>query len=430
MGDENVKKSRNSKRCYRNCKLGQKDHLLPKIDKAIDFTYIYEITQELYCHDNGRPAIDPVILFKMVLIQHIYSIASLCRTVAEIEMNMAYRWFLGIPLNEKVPHFATISYNFKNRFTEETIEKIFRWILKEIERAGYLSPEVVFVDATHIKANVALKKRVKNDPGNKMKTVSESITNKESGIFQKGEHQRCFAYSTHTVCDKHNFILDTVITAENVHDSRAFHELYQKVLSNYPEIEIVTADAGYKIPQIFDSGRIASMLYKRPMTAKGDYKKYDYVYDEYYDICSGNKIISYATTNREGYREYKSKRYQCEHCTSKQKCTNSKNNQKTVSIHIWNEYIEKAEDIRHFPMGKGSYSLRSQTIERVFADAKEKYGMRDTLYRGLAQVSKWVRLKYAAMNLKKLAVWRAKSPYHFIIFLFYFLFSQKEPTFQ
>ena len=163
MGDENVKKSRNSKRCYRNCKLGQKDHLLPKIDKAIDFTYIYEITQELYCHDNGRPAIDPVILFKMVLIQHIYSIASLRRTVAEIEMN-----------NEKVPHFATISYNFKNRFTEETIEKIFCWILKEIERAGYLSPEVVFVDATHIKANAALKKRVKNDSGNKMKTVKNT----------------------------------------------------------------------------------------------------------------------------------------------------------------------------------------------------------------------------------------------------------------
>ncbi len=172
------------------------------------------------------------------------------------------------------------------------------------------------------------------------------------------------------------------------------------------------------------------MPYKRPMTAKGDYKKYDYVYDEYYDICPENKILSYATTNREGYREYKSKGYQCENCTSKQKCTNSKNNQKTVSIHIWNEYIEKAEDIRYSPMGKGSYSLRSQTIERVFADAKEKHGMRDTLYRGLAQVSKWVRLKYAAMNLKKLAVWRAKSPYHFIIFLFYFLFSQKEPTFQ
>lgn len=445
-----------------------KDHLLRKIDKAIDFNYIYEITQDLYCCDNGRPAIDPVILFKMVLIQHIYGIVSLRRTVSEIEMNMAYRWFLGILLNEKTPHFATISYNFKNRFTEEIIEKIFRWILKEIERAGYLSPEVVFVDATHIKANAALKKAVKkqipkaaksyeqqlweeinedrqkhgknpfdkNDAGNEMKTVSQSVTDKESGIFQKGEHKRCFAYSAHTVCDKYNFILDTIITAGNVHDSRAFDELYQRMTEYYPEIEIITADAGYKTPgickQIFDDGRMASMPYKRPMTAKGNYKKYDYVYDEHYDcvICPENKILSYATTNREGYREYKSKGYQCENCPSKQKCTNSKNNQKTVTIHIWNEYIEKAEDIRHSSIGKESYSLRSQTIERVFADAKEKHGMRDTLYRGLAQVSKWVRLKYAAMNLKKLAIWRAKSPCHFITFLFYSIFSPKEATFQ
>ena len=51
---------------------------------------------------------------------------------------------------------------------------------------------------------------------------------------------------------------------------------------------------------------------------------------------------------------------------------------------------------------KDLYAKRRETIERVFADAKEKHGVRYTLYRGLAQVSKWVRLKFAAMNLKKL----------------------------
>ena len=76
---------------------------------------------------------------------------------------------------------------------------------------------------------------------------------------------------------------------------------------------------------------------------------------------------------------------------------------------IWEDYIEQAEDIRHSPQGKESYCLRSQTIERVFADAKEKYGMRYTPYRGLKRVSMWVRLKYAAMNLKKLAMWKWKA---------------------
>ena len=76
------------------------------------------------------------------------------------------------------------------------------------------------------------------------------------------------------------------------------------------------------------------------------------------------------------------------------------------------DYIEQAEDIRHSPQGKESYRLRSQTIERVFADAKKKYGMRYTPYRGLKRVSMWVRLKYAAMNLKKLAMWKWKATYH------------------
>ena len=61
------------------------------------------------------------------------------------------------------------------------------------------------------------------------------------------------------------------------------------------------------------------------------------------------------------------------------------------------------------PKYKELYNKRKETIERVFADAKEKYGMRYTLYRGLTQVRKWVKLKFAAMNLKKLAMWKWKK---------------------
>lgn len=139
-----------------------KDHLLRKIDSAVDFTHIYEFVEKLYCSDNGRPSVDPVVLFKMVLIQHLYGFSSLRRTAEETSMNVAYRWFLGYLLNEQTPHFSTISYDFKHRYTTETLEKIFYWILNEINGAGYLSPEAVFVDGTHIKANANMKKVVKN----------------------------------------------------------------------------------------------------------------------------------------------------------------------------------------------------------------------------------------------------------------------------
>ena len=135
-----------------------KDHLLRKIDAAVNFKRIYEFVEDLYCEDNGRPSVDPVVLFKIVLIQHIYGIPSLRRTLEEVSMNLAYRWFIGYPLNEAVPHFSTVSCNFKHRFNHGTVEYVFRWVLKAAAEEGYLDTEAIFVDGTHIKASANLKK--------------------------------------------------------------------------------------------------------------------------------------------------------------------------------------------------------------------------------------------------------------------------------
>lgn len=103
--------------------------------------------------------------------------------------------------------------------------------------------------------------------------ITESKTDPESGLFQKGEHQKCFAYEAHTACDKHNFILEVEVTAGNVHDSVAFGQVYNKVTERFLEIETVVADAAYKTPyicrRVFKDERVLSTAYKRPMTKKG-----------------------------------------------------------------------------------------------------------------------------------------------------------------
>ena len=236
-----------------------KDHLLRKIDAAVDFNKIYEFVEDLYCPDNGRPSIDPVVLFKMTLIQHIFGIPSLRRIAEEVRANVYYRWFLGYLLNEETPHFSTLSYNFKHRYTPEVVEKIFYWILDEINNAGYLSPETVFVDGTHIKANANIKKVVKKEipkaakiyekqlmdeinedreeHGKKpfdgprtpeKKIVNESTTDPESGVFHKGEHKKCLAYTAQTACDEHGYVVDVTVDPGNVHDSTAFDGLYDR----------------------------------------------------------------------------------------------------------------------------------------------------------------------------------------------------------
>ena len=383
------------------------DHLLRKIDSAIDFTHIYDIVEDLYCADNGRPSIDPVVIFKMVLIQHLYGLPSLRRTVEEIKMNVAYRWFLGYLMNEPIPHFSTISYNFKHRYTEKTIEEIFYWILKEISKAGYLSPEAVFIDGTHIKANANMKKVVK-------KAVPQAARIYEEQLMEEINEDR------------------------EDHGKKPFDGLYERLTEKNPEIEAVVMDAGYKTPwiskRVLDDNRIPVLPYKRPMGKQDFFKPYEYVYDKYHDcvICPENHVLSYATTNREGYREFKSKTYICESCPSRYKCTENSKCEKTVTKHIWSEYLEKVEDIRYTPTYKEMYERRKETIERVFAGAKEKHAMRYTPYRGLSQVTNWVRLKFAAMNLKKYAVHRWKrlntpvpSPNFssFLNFLFCFKFK-------
>ena len=281
-----------------------KDHLLRKIDAAVDFNRLYEMVEPLYSEDNGRPSVDPVVLFKMVLIQHLYGLPSLRRTADEISANICYRWFLGYTLQEETPHFSTVSYNFRHRFTAETVDQVFAWILEEVAEAGYLSPKAVFIDGTHIKANANTKKQIKeqvpvaskhyakelmaevnadreahgkkpfdedNDepptaPKNrkdntsrkklarrkkeKTHTVTKSITDPDCGLFVKGSHERQFAYEAHTACDSYGFVLETVVTPGNVHDSVAFDEVYDKVTKTFPETETIVADSAYKTPHI------------------------------------------------------------------------------------------------------------------------------------------------------------------------------------
>ncbi len=122
-------------------------------------------------------------------------------------------------------------------------------------------------------------------------------------------------------------------------------------------------------------------------------------------ICPHGGILKHTTTDRDGKRIYRSTPASCKDCPFKARCGANEKGQKMHTTHIWQEYLDLAEQIRKADRGKDIYAKRKETIERVFADAKEKHAMRYTHHRGLARVTNWVRLKYAAMNLKKLANW-------------------------
>ncbi|RUL55632.1 IS1182 family transposase, partial [Lysinibacillus antri] len=282
------------------------DHLVRKLEAAIDFSFIYPLVEPLYS-TLGRPSIDPVVLIKMTFVQYVFGIRSMRQTIKEIETNMAYRWFLGFGFHTEVPHFSTFGKNYVRRFQDTDIfEQIFYRILKEITDKGLLSPDHVFVDSTHVKASANKrkfeKKMVRKEtrayeaklqeelnqdrvshgkkpfPPEKfekeeMKEIKESTTDPESGYYVKDERTKQFAYSFHAAADRYGFILGTLVTPGNVHDSHMLQPLVEKIMEKVKKPLAVAADAAYKTPAItkflFEQDIQPALPYTRPKTKDG-----------------------------------------------------------------------------------------------------------------------------------------------------------------
>lgn len=445
-----------------------KGHLLRKTEKVLDYEWLYERMSPYYCHDNGRAGTDTVVLIKMVLIQHLYGIGSLRQTYREIQVNNAYRWFLGYNLLDNIPHFATVSYAFCKRFPEELSEEIFDHILNKMINNHMVDASMVFIDGTYIKASANKKKQQKervakaakvyaqqlreevnadrerlgkkpieedddDDQSQRDGTVEKTVstTDPESGLFVKGEHERQFAYEAHTMSDRRGVVLAVKVTSGNIHDSVAWDGVYGKVHEKF-ELKYITMDAAYKTPwiakKILDGGQIPILPYTRPKGKKEGFKPWEYIYDEAADVvtCPMGQQLRHTTTSKEGKRIYRSTPKECRNCPYREQCGANIKGQKAVERHVWQEYLDIAEQLRKTELGREIYVMRKQSIERVFADAKENHAMRYTRHRGLARVTSWVRLKFAAMNLKKLAIWSAKAPtFSHLLALFFPVFKLK-----
>lgn len=130
-----------------------KDHFLRQVDSKVDFDFIYDLVEDTYSPNNGRPSLDPVMLVKIPLIKCFYGIRSMRQTMKEIEVNVAYRWFLGLTLDDKVPHFTTYGKNYSRRFQDKAlITEIFSHVLHQALCAGLIDSSEIFVDGTPIKA--------------------------------------------------------------------------------------------------------------------------------------------------------------------------------------------------------------------------------------------------------------------------------------
>ncbi len=131
------------------------DHLLRQIKNCVNFDFIYEKAAPYYSH-VGRKSIDPVVLIKMLLIGYLYGIKSERRLEEEVSLNLAYRWFCGIDLMNRVPDHSTFSQNRRRRFQEAGIfREIFNEIVLMCMEFGIISGETGVADGSFLPSNVS-----------------------------------------------------------------------------------------------------------------------------------------------------------------------------------------------------------------------------------------------------------------------------------
>lgn len=428
-----------------------KDHLLRLIDRYIRFDFIREATSHLYCHDNGRPAIDPVVLFKMLFIGYLFGIRSERQLVKEIQVNVAYRWFLGMRLTDKVMDASTFSQNRRRRFSQGEIEQtIFDGIVAQAIEHGLIGGRVFYTDSTHLKANAnknkhqqvevaiapvdylaSLERAISEDreahgksplppedtQKTDKKTIKVSTTDGEAGYMVREGKPKGFYYLDHrTVDGRHALITDIHVTPGNVHDSVPYLSRLDRMRHRFGfHVEAVGLDAGYFTAAIcmgLETRSIYGVMgYRRPNKGADLLPKRAFVYDANHDVyhCPNQQTLHYRTTNRLGYREYASDPKHCSACPQRSQCTRSQNHTKVVTRHVWQEAKERIDAHRLEEKGKRLYARRKETVERSFADAKQLHGHRYARYRGLAKVKGQCLLAGACQNMKKMAMLLAKA---------------------
>ena len=130
-----------------------KEHLVRKLDAAIDLSFIEDKVENLYS-SFGKPSVPPMVLFKLLIINYTFGINSMRKTCEECEVNMAYRWYLGISIDDKVPNYSTWSQNYIRRYRGSKIFKtIFKEILKQAKKFKMLNLKTIYGDGTHQKAS-------------------------------------------------------------------------------------------------------------------------------------------------------------------------------------------------------------------------------------------------------------------------------------
>lgn len=428
-------------------------HLLRGINQHLDLTGLRDHLAKYYSH-TGRPSIDPELMIRMLIIGYSYGIRSERRLCEEVHLNLAYRWFCRLGLEDAVPDHSTFSKNRHGRFRESGV---FRWVFDEVVRrcmaAGLVKGEGFAVDASLIAANASHQHSVQpgeycdwSNPEIDTRPVQEylaaldqeTISAAVSRKISLSDPHSCwtaatggiafFAYSTNYLIDTaHGVILDVEATpahrTEEVESTRLMVNRVEDHFGIKPERLI--ADTAYgsapMLGWVVEEKAIEPHIPVLDKTERKDGTwgresfKWNKEADEY--RCPAGKALRREWRPFKNPRKhitkadtiiYRASQRDCATCPMKARCCPN-----TAARKIARSLHEDARDVaRKIAMTEEYQRSRCERkkVEMLFAHLKSILKLDRLRLRGLSGAADEFTLAATAQNLRRMAKLVAQGP--------------------
>jgi transposase len=438
------------------------NHILRQIASTVDFSFVYPLAKSHYSY-TGQPSVDPVVIFKTMLIGYLYGITSERRLMGEIQVNLAYRWFLGYDLDELIPDHSVLT-KARSRFGVSVFEKFFERSIQICAQAGLLTEGPVYVDATHVTAAASLDSLVKREetvkppysakdfvrkvynenqpppevdgtvkqmpatapnreskdrhhtemkgkPQGKTNEKYVSRTDPEATVVHNARGGLRLAYKAHVaVSGKRGLVVTAAIATTGITGEE---HLLNDVLQSHTRhtgmpVKQAVADTRYGMLANYttlEQAGIAAFIppHDRTNGVNGFWGRdhFRYVPEQDVYLCpAGQSMKCFGISLGKKRVLYRCDPGICQVCQSHNQCT-PPGNPRTVTRFFDQRLIEEAKERIESPVGKELIRQRKTRIEGIFALGKELHGLRRTRLMGRWKVQIQLWMTATVINLKR-----------------------------
>lgn len=419
-----------------------KDHMVRRLAGLLDFGWVRQATGLYYSH-TGRPSIDPLVVAKLLLLGYLYNIDSERQLMRDIQVNLAYRWYLGYDLDETIPDHSILS-KARRRFGLAFFEQLFAYILDCCQGAGLVEGENVLMDSTVVEANaswdsittlryrpaeyweqlekMAEPESTSEEPSGpslghkrprKQRTCDQkySRTDPEASVYRHRGKEPKLAYKTHFMADASKGVITAVsATAASEDDTVVVPELVKQHERHCGTPRRAVGDHLYGsqdcLQYLQDRGIQTVIRPRKGGNAHGGLDKSDFQYDAKEDVylCPSGEVLRRRRRQRkDGKAFYSAALGACASCQLRSQCVRSKSPNAVRQVTRFDTpYVERAQAACGSVKGKRLLTRRQTCIEGLFGQAKTQHGLARARWRGLVKMKIQALLTAMVINVKKL----------------------------